>query len=51
METTFYKILVLEWFMGPQGGKNLSEASYWHLLDFPFHFQLQKVEVVLSFDL
>jgi hypothetical protein len=33
--------------MGLQGGKNLSEASYRHLLDFPFQFQLQKVEVRL----
>jgi hypothetical protein len=32
---------------GLQGGRNPSEASYRHLLDFPFHFQLQKVEVRL----
>jgi hypothetical protein len=51
IETIFYETSVLEWFRGPQGGKNLSEASYRPLLDFPFHFQLQKVEVVLSFDL
>ena len=28
IKTTFYETLVLEWFAGPQGGKNLSEASY-----------------------
>jgi hypothetical protein len=28
--------------MGPQGGKNLLEASYRHLLDFPFHFATPK---------
>ena len=34
--------------LGLQGGKNLSEASHRHLLDFPFHFQLQKVKVRLG---
>jgi hypothetical protein len=33
--------------MGLQIGKNPSEASYQHLLDPPFHLQLQKVEVEL----
>jgi len=33
--------------MGLQGGKNLLEASYQHLLDPPLHLQLQKVEVEL----
>jgi hypothetical protein len=51
MERTFYETSVLEWFRGPLGGKNLLEASYRPLLDFPFYSQLQKVEVVLSFDL
>jgi len=45
IETTFYEILALEGFRDLQRGKNLSEASYRHLLDFSFHFQLQKVEV------
>jgi hypothetical protein len=34
--------------MGLQRGKNLSEASYWHPLDSPFHVHLQKVEVVFG---
>jgi len=47
IEATFYEILVLEGFRDLQRGKNLSEASYRHLLDYSFHFQLQKVEVRL----
>ncbi len=31
----------------PKEVKNSSEVSYWHLLDSPSHFQLQKVEVEL----
>jgi hypothetical protein len=47
VKTTFYETSVLEWFMGPRGDKSLSEAPYQHLLDFPFHLLLQKVEVEL----
>jgi len=47
IEVIFYKPLALEWFVDPQEGKDPLEASYRHLLDPPFHFQLQKVEVEL----
>ncbi len=44
----FYETLALEWLMDPQGAIKLLRASYWHLLDFPIHFQLQKVEACLA---
>jgi hypothetical protein len=48
METTFYEILALEGFMGLQGGKNLSEASYRHLLDFFFHSSSKRLRLRLA---
>jgi hypothetical protein len=51
IEIIFYNALALEWLVDPQGGKDPSEASYRHLLDFPFHDPLQKVKVVLVFGL
>jgi hypothetical protein len=44
MQTTSYDTLLLEGIRSPQGGKNLSEASYRHLLETPFHNFLQKVK-------
>ena len=44
----FYETLALGWFIYPQGAIKLLRASYRHLLDFPLHFQLQKVEVELK---
>ena len=37
MKTTSYHTLLLEGIRDPQGGKNLSEASYQHPLETPFH--------------
>jgi hypothetical protein len=44
MKTTSYDTLSLEGIRDPQGGKNLSEALYRHLLETPIHNLLQKAK-------